>query len=651
MLKKSYVSVQYIDPGESVGVGHVMIGGTIISDIDHNGFLDLVTFPSNYIIDKPLKAVAWLNTNGSFLATPSAIANSGLYQYVRDSVPGDFNNDGYQDFLQIDQGWELNNRDPNYYYGNHPSLILGGAQGLTWQKLDTWLTNQGGGQSFNHIGDAADYDQDGDLDVVVAAFWDFRVYENQGNGTFAWREDLLPGKFNYEANVWGPSGATFIDLNGRYAIVSGTYRAWDVNSPVAPLSVLIQQNGQFVESYTLARPNLGHGRERNYGVSDMFNMDLNGDGREDLLVMWETEPSGGINDGMSNLTGDSTVTRYKDLSNTVFSVYFQDATGRLVADQGYINGADATGGPPLFFEDFNLDGHVDFWVGTWFGKPSNFDSLVYINDGTGHFSHPKNMFTTSESFPDWYTLQPYFFDANNDGAVDVVATNGIFPPGSSQTIGQEVRTFLSDSPAYNINGNNKFLAVLTDRTWNGGAGTDTAVFSGAFQDYIVSQNNQGHITLTDKVIGRDGVDSFVNVERFKFDDGVIAIDFDGTAGQAYRLYTAALDREPDLEGLGYWISALDRGESLKNVANAFVNSPEFRTNFYGDGSNATFVTALYNNVLDRAPDAGGYDYWLGALNRGESRADVLLGFSESPENYANAVQLTGGAVVYQEWML
>jgi hypothetical protein len=231
-----------------------------------------------------------------------------------------------------------------------------------------------------------------------------------------------------------------------------------------PLSVLTQQNGQFTESYTLARPNLGFGRERNYGASDMFNMDLNGDGREDLLVVWETEPSGGIDDGMSNMSGSPQVARYSDLGNSVFSVYFQDTSGKLVADNSFYNG-DNTAGAPLFFEDFNLDGYVDFWISSFFARPNNFDQYVFINDGTGHFTCPKaSMFNSNESFPDWYTLSPFFFDANNDGAIDVVATRGVFPSPPARTIGEEVRTFLSDSPAYNINGNNKFITALADKT-------------------------------------------------------------------------------------------------------------------------------------------------------------------------------------------
>jgi hypothetical protein len=55
---------------------------------------------------------------------------------------------------------------------------------------------------------------------------------------------------------------------------------------------------------------------------------------------------------------------------------------------------------------------------------------------------------------------------------------------------------------------------------------------------------------------------------------------------------------------------------------------------YGaNASNSTFVAALYNNVLGRAPDPSGEDFWINSLTTGRmDRGDVLIGFSESPEN-------------------
>ncbi len=50
------------------------------------------------------------------------------------------------------------------------------------------------------------------------------------------------------------------------------------------------------------------------------------------------------------------------------------------------------------------------------------------------------------------------------------------------------------------------------------------------------------------------------------------------------------------------------------------------------------VTRLYSNVLHRAPDVGGYNYWLGVLDQNRiSKTDTLVSFSESPENQAGVI--------------
>ena len=50
-------------------------------------------------------------------------------------------------------------------------------------------------------------------------------------------------------------------------------------------------------------------------------------------------------------------------------------------------------------------------------------------------------------------------------------------------------------------------------------------------------------------------------------------------------------------------------------------------------ANDVFTSALYLNVLERAPDAEGLTYWTSQLDTGlQDRADVLMGFANSPEN-------------------
>ena len=100
--------------------------------------------------------------------------------------------------------------------------------------------------------------------------------------------------------------------------------------------------------------------------------------------------------------------------------------------------------------------------------------------------------------------------------------------------------------------------------------------------------------------------------------------------EVYRLYQASFDRAPDLSGFMKWTERLATETPLKNAAAGFVNSTEFQ-NAYGALDNEGFVQQLYLNVLDRYADAGGLAGWTARLDDGMSRAEVLLGFSESRE--------------------
>ena len=114
-----------------------------------------------------------------------------------------------------------------------------------------------------------------------------------------------------------------------------------------------------------------------------------------------------------------------------------------------------------------------------------------------------------------------------------------------------------------------------------------------------------------------------------------------TPGRHTEPYKAAFDRVPDIGGLGYQMHDLDVGFALTRVAGNFIASPEFQST-YGNVDNSQFVTLLYNNVLDRAPEDAGLAYHVNRLATGATRADVLIGFSESPENQANVI----GAIEY-----
>jgi serralysin len=210
-------------------------------------------------------------------------------------------------------------------------------------------------------------------------------------------------------------------------------------------------------------------------------------------------------------------------------------------------------------------------------------------------------------------------------------------------------TFSSTVSSYSVNGgegNDTFVSSSGYNQFTGDAGIDTAIYHGPRADYAIKLFGGPLRVITDSISGRDGSDMTYEVERLVFSDQRIAYDRDGAAGQAYRLYQAAFDRKPDLAGLGFQISAMDQGLALWQVAGNFIVSPEFQ-NTYGTLNDVQFVTQLYANVLHRAPDQGGLAYHVDHLAHGFTRADVLIGFSESPENKAALVGILEGGIVYE----
>jgi hypothetical protein len=193
-------------------------------------------------------------------------------------------------------------------------------------------------------------------------------------------------------------------------------------------------------------------------------------------------------------------------------------------------------------------------------------------------------------------------------------------------------------------GNDVLIGLGGDDVIDGGAGIDRAVYLHPRSDFVVTQQNtNGVLSETVRELNAsapnfEGVDTLQNIERIQFSDITVALDITGDAGQAYRLYQAAFNRSPDLAGLGYWIASIDAGADLVSVANNFILSDEFKTLYGSANSNTAFINTLYQNVLHRSADEGGLNYWLSELNAGsQSRASVLIGFSESTENMAQVI--------------
>jgi len=193
-------------------------------------------------------------------------------------------------------------------------------------------------------------------------------------------------------------------------------------------------------------------------------------------------------------------------------------------------------------------------------------------------------------------------------------------------------------------GNDRLVLGNDSELVNGGAGFDTASFSSARGSYTVTASGNEFLVQNNTSGNQDVL---ANVERLFFSSGnAVALDIGDhqIGGEAYRLYQAALDRAPDLVGLGFWIRALENGFSLTQVANYMMTSDEFTKAYGSNLNNHDFVYQIYQNVLHRIPDAGGAAFYENNLNSSAAtRAEVLAAISESPENQTRVIgSITNG---------
>jgi len=95
------------------------------------------------------------------------------------------------------------------------------------------------------------------------------------------------------------------------------------------------------------------------------------------------------------------------------------------------------------------------------------------------------------------------------------------------------------------------------------------------------------------------------------------------------LYATTLDREPDTEGLNYWVNQIMAGKRTgAQVVNYFVFGKEFTAKNY---CNEHFLTHLYKAIFSRNPDAAGLKYWEDKMAAGTTREAVLNGFMSGKE--------------------
>lgn len=324
-----------------------------------------------------------------------------------------------------------------------------------------------------------------------------------------------------------------------------------------------------------------------------------------------------LNDGTGKLYA-ALHEQFKDLGNQVIQ-YLQPMAQNADGSTNFYIGSDiGSAGEPKFVGYQAADGSLDFEaevnVGYW-SKPGTWATkYLFVN-------------------------VPLHYDATHDYTSDVLVADR-----NHSTL---MRTWAGNDVFSDANANAAPAHI------DGGLGFDVARYGGRFDQYQLSRQADGSVTVASSGPGPVAVhDTLVNIEQLQFADVAVSLDLAGSDAQAYRIYQAAFDRKPDLDGLGYWIAQMRAGASVTSVATGFIQSAEF-TKLYGSAPTAdAFVTRLYENVLHRAPEQAGFDYWTEVLHADDglaTKAAVLAAFSESPENQAQLVGAIHDGIVFTPW--
>lgn len=561
---------------------------------------------------------------GFAVASESVFPSSALSSvHPRKVVYADFNGDGRDDVFIADHGW-----DATPFPGQQNQLFLSKAGG-GFENATARLPQV---SDFTHTADAGDIDGDGDIDIFVGNGYGYQgdpmsyMLINDGTGNFVRNEAIIPvhsgGLLDFLTAHHFP-GATLDDLNGdglpELLITADAGMSFDL---LRNTTILWNQNGVFKEDSMTKLP-MPAGVPAHIDL-DIQKTDFNYDGHADLIVI-------GTN-GDPYYNGSFVQLLRNDGNNNFTDV---TASSMPAADVMSWTPGSPNGTPwAMWLQqlDFNHDGVMDFAI-NYNGQLRQSTPLVWLNDGTGKFTtlHVSDFVDPGS---EWMINMGFFTEMDNGYGL---VTTQYSESGGLLTMGMTPLKQYGEhaaSPLMTGNANaNQFATTGANNTVNGGAGLDTLIMTGARANYTITVGTQ-NVQVSD-TRGIDGTDTLTGVERVRFSDQAVAFDIDGVAGMAYRVYQAAFARTPDAGGLGFWIGAMDQGSTLQSVAAEFARSNEFKTLYGAAPTNRQIVEKFYQNVLNRAGETAGIEYWTNVLDQGYATvADVLVGFSESNENKA-----------------
>jgi hypothetical protein len=577
--------------------------------------------------------------NGGFRAATAAEfpIDSFTTVHPRKVLYADFNGDGRTDFFIADHGY-----DAPPFPGAQNKLFLSRKDG----GFDDATAKLPHVSDFSHSAAAGDIDGDGDIDIFVGNGYDSPGHIlsytllNDGKGNFTQTRANIPASpdsvLDFTSAHHFP-GSTLTDLDGdglpELLITADAGGSYD---NLRQSIILWNKNGSYSENAMTKLP-APAGLASHIDL-DIQKMDFNYDGRPDLVVIG-TNGSPFYDGAYVQLLRNDGNGGYTDVT----------ASSMAAADAMTAVANTNTNSPWAMWVktlDFNGDGVLDFTVEYNGQMLKQSTPLVWLNDGAGHFTTLKVGDFVAPG-DEWRMAGGHFYQTDN--GYSYVATQ-YFPGSGGINVFNMVATQPYREHAATVSftgtaGADQFSSTAANNAFDGGAGLDTVLMHGARANYAVTKTATG-IQVKDNT-GADGTDTLVNIERVKFADQALAFDVDGIGGQAYRVYQAAFARTPDIGGLGFWMNAMDHGVTLREVADGFVSSNEFKTTYGFTPTSREIVSKFYEHVLNRPGEAAGIDFWTNVLEtKAATVAEVLMGFSESPENQTALVGVMSNGMAY-----
>ena len=178
--------------------------GLVSVDYDLDGDLDVYLVNQEWS-GKPAGNVFYENTGRNFVRKAG---NVGLNGETHCSFFGDFDGDGDYDFFGVDK----NSQGSKAYYRN-----VGKRFKEVSSQVGVW-----GPKENTHGMDCADFDLDGDLDVLLTGGPETFLFANRGDGTF----DDITAKVGLDINFGNPKSVCFFDYDNDgdldiYVVITG----------------------------------------------------------------------------------------------------------------------------------------------------------------------------------------------------------------------------------------------------------------------------------------------------------------------------------------------------------------------------------------------------------------------------------------------